>query len=282
MSTSAIGEVALEAQHLVREFPSSGFRRGVPHRAVDDVSFVLRAGQITSLVGESGSGKSTIALMLSMLLRPSSGAVNIHGEQVRVRSDRDLRRYSSNVQLILQDPYSSLNPAHSVRYILTRALRLHHKAPARGNIDPDIADLLSRVNLVPASSYLERFPHELSGGERQRVSIARALAAKPLILIADEPVSMLDVSIRLDLLRLLARLVADDHMAMLYITHDLATAREFTQQMLVIHKGAIVEEGPSDEVIANPTDSYTRALLAAIPNADRRRQNMSLYTQRLP
>lgn len=270
-------EVVLQARHLVKDFHSTGLRRRTPHRAVADVSFTLRRGQITSLVGESGSGKSTIALMMAMLVKPSSGEVLIRGDQVRVRSDADIRRYSSTVQLILQDPYSSLNPAHTVRYILTRALLLHGNAPAKSTVDEQIGELLARVNLAPAQPYLDRYPHELSGGERQRISIARALAAKPQVLIADEPVSMLDVSIRLDILRLLARLVTDEDIAMLYITHDLATAHEFTDQMLVINKGVIVEEGPSDDVITTPKHAYTSALLAAIPNADRRQRDRSIY-----
>ncbi len=261
----------LEAANLTKQFDTRGFRVSPAVKAVDDVSFTLRAGQITGLVGESGSGKSTVARMVAQLMRPTSGEISLDGAPAAVRNSRDLRRYCSSVQLVLQDPYASLNPSHTVRHHLERALRLHHKVPRHGNVDEQISELLARVSLEPGERYLGKYPHELSGGERQRVSIARSLAPGPRVLIADEPVSMLDVSIRLGVLRLIERLKDEDDLAVLYITHDLLTAREFTQDMLVMHRGKVVERGISRDVIANPQAEYTRTLLAAIPNPNRAR-----------
>lgn len=263
--------VVLQASNLTKQFDTHGLRGSPAVKAVDDVSFALKAGQITGLVGESGSGKSTVARMVAQLIRPTSGEISLDGAPTSVRSSRELRRYCSSVQLVLQDPYASLNPSHTVRHHLERALRLHHKVPQRGNVDAQISELLARVSLEPGERYLGKYPHELSGGERQRVSIARSLAPGPRVLIADEPVSMLDVSIRLGVLRLIERLKDEDDLAVLYITHDLLTAREFTQDMLVMHQGKVVERGNSREVIANPRAEYTRMLLAAIPNPNRAR-----------
>lgn len=262
----------LAVSNLAKQFHTRGLRGAQPVKAVDDVSFTLRAGNTTGLVGESGSGKSTVARMVAQLMRPTSGVIALDGVPVSVRNSSELRQYCAKVQLVLQDPYASLNPSHTVRHHLERALKLHHKVPRYGNVDEQICELLARVSLVPGERYLGKYPHELSGGERQRVSIARSLAPGPRVLIADEPVSMLDVSIRLDVLKLIERLKGEDDLAVLYITHDLLTAREFTQDMLVMHRGRVVERGESREIISNPRHEYTRALLAAIPNPSRARQ----------
>ena len=236
--------------------------------AVNRVSFDLSPGEITSLVGASGSGKSTIALIIAQLIRQTSGTVSIDGAPVHVRGNRDRIRYSKSVQMVLQDPYASLNPSHTVRYILGRSLRIHGAAPTRGDIDGEISALLTRVNLADGERYLDRYPHQLSGGERQRVAIARSLAAKPRVLIADEPVSMLDVSIRLDVLRLLRDLTDAYGIAMLYITHDLATVSEFSRHALVLHNGVVVEHGRTADIVRSPSDPYTARLLDSIPRID--------------
>lgn len=228
-------------------------------RAVDDVSFTLTAGRTVALVGESGSGKSTIARMIARLTRPTSGEIVLTGpggEQVPRRSYRD------HVQMIFQDPFASLNPFHTVEHHLARALRLHGRSRA------EVPLLLERVSLTP--DFARRRPHELSGGQRQRVVIARALAPGAKVIIADEPVSMLDVSIRLGVLKLLARLQREENLAVLYITHDLATARHFSDEVLVMYRGRIVERGPSDDVLVRPEAPYTRLLAAAAPDPEAR------------
>jgi peptide/nickel transport system ATP-binding protein len=179
-----------------------------------------------------------------------------------------LRTYRRHVQLVLQDPFSSLNPVHDVRYHLARPLRIFSHAQSRNQETEQILSLLNRVNLSPAEQFIQKFPHQLSGGQRQRVAIARALAVQPVVLLADEPVSMLDVSIRLDILNLLLRLKDEERLALLFITHDIASARYFAEDTLVMYAGQMVEGGPSDEVIQRPMHPYTQLLISAVPNTD--------------
>lgn len=260
-----MAEAVLEAHELVKEFRGRRTRvgRAPSVRAVDGVSLSLQPGRVTALVGESGSGKSTVARLLSQLYPPTSGRVLLDGNPVRALRGAAFRRYTDDVQLILQDPFSSLNPVHTVRYTLTRSLRLHGQSPT------ELPHLLERVNLSPALA--DRFPHQLSGGQRQRVAIARALAARPRVLLADEPVSMLDVSIRLGMLRLLGRLTSEDNLAVLYITHDIASARYFAQEILVMYAGQLVERGPAESVTQHPVHPYTQMLIEAAPDPDRPR-----------
>ena len=180
-----------------------------------------------------------------------------------------MRQYRRHVQLIFQDPFSSLNPVHTVKYHLRRPLRIHGHARTSAEADEQIKVLLERVNLTPAAQYMSKYPHQLSGGQRQRVAIARALAAQPEVLLADEPVSMLDVSIRLDVLNLLLRLKEEDRLALLYITHDIASARYFADETLVMYAGQMVEGGPSEAVTQTPKHPYTQLLLQAAPDPDR-------------
>jgi peptide/nickel transport system ATP-binding protein len=234
--------------------------------AVDDVSFELRPGTITALVGESGSGKSTVARLLARLYEPSAGAVLFEGGDVSsVRRRRDVVRYRSQVQMIFQDPFASLNPVKTVRHHIERPLRIHHVA-SRGRIDETIHDLLRTVGLVPPEEIAEKYPHELSGGQRQRVAIARALAVQPKVVLADEPISMLDVSIRIGILNLMAKLKEERGIAFLYVTHDLGSARYLADDILVMYAGQIVEAGPIEQVLAAPLHPYTRLLLAAVPD----------------
>ncbi len=256
----------LSVSGLTKDFPLRDHGRRRRLRAVDDVSFTLRSGHTVALVGESGSGKSTIARMLARLTRPTAGEIRLDGEPVQT-GPRAVRRYRGEVQMIFQDPFSSLNPTHSVEYHLRRPLHLHGAARGR-DLRAAVHALLERVNLTPADQFAHKFPHELSGGQRQRVAIARALAPRPRVLLADEPVSMLDVSIRLEILQLIDRLKQEEDLAVLYVTHDLATARHFASTVMVMYRGQIVESGPSDEVILSSGHPYTRLLASAAPDPD--------------
>ncbi|MFF2495530.1 ABC transporter ATP-binding protein [Agromyces sp. NPDC058064] len=253
----------LEFRHVTKRYRVRGAGRML---ALDDVDFTLRSGQTLALVGQSGSGKSTIAKIITQLERQSEGQVLLD-EQPIPRSGRALRRYRAQVRMVFQDPFASLNPYHTIRHHLERPLRLDKVVP-RDEVDAEVHRLLERVRL-DAARVIDRRPHELSGGQRQRVAIARALASRPSLLVADEPVSMLDVSIRLGVLNLLAELQRESQLGVLYITHDLATARHFSDEIMVLHHGRVVERGPADDVILRPTQEYTRALRDASPDPDR-------------
>ncbi|SDS55903.1 ABC transporter ATP-binding protein [Microterricola viridarii] len=234
--------------------------------ALDDVSFTLRSGQTLALVGQSGSGKSTIAKILTQLERASSGQILLDGKPIP-RGGRALRSYRQQVRMVFQDPFASLNPYHTIRHHIERPLLLDKVVP-RADVEDEVLRLLERVRLDPEQT-IDRRPHELSGGQRQRVAIARALASRPSLLIADEPVSMLDVSIRLGVLNLLADLQRESNLGVLYITHDLATARHFSDEIMVLNHGVVVERGPADDVILHPQNEYTRALRDASPDPEK-------------
>ncbi|WNV88162.1 ATP-binding cassette domain-containing protein [Umezawaea sp. Da 62-37] len=255
----------LEARDLVKDFSVRNGLRRTSLRAVDRVSFTLEPGRTVALVGESGSGKSTIAKMIARLEKPSGGTITVAGPDGTKVPDRD---YRHRVQMVFQDPFASLNPFHTVEHHLARPLRLHGRAHGAEETARLVSELLERVTLPAA--FASRRPHELSGGQRQRVAIARALAPGAEIVVADEPVSMLDVSIRLGILKLLARLQKEENLAVLYITHDLATARHFSDEILVLYRGRVVERGPSDKVILDPRHPYTKLLAAASPDPDAR------------
>ena len=259
------GELAMEAVMLNKNF---SIGRGDVLRAVRDVSFNLYRGAVVALVGESGSGKSTVAKLLAGQERLSSGSVTLHGHPVNVASRRAFRRYKSEVQLVFQDPFSSLNPVHTVRYHLERPVRLHQGKKSHAEVDAEVVALMEQVRLTPAQQFLAKYPHELSGGQRQRVSFARALAARPSVLLADEPVSMLDVSIRLEMLSLLDDLRTRFHLALLYITHDIASARYFADEVIVMYAGEVVERGPAEEVTQQPAHPYTQLLVSSAPDPD--------------
>jgi peptide/nickel transport system ATP-binding protein len=238
--------------------------RRVPVHAVEKVSVRLDAGKVTAVVGESGSGKTTVARLLARIIKPDSGDVFLDGKPApRGRP----RSYAAQVQMVFQDPFASLNPVHRIRHHLVRPLQIHHLA--HGDVDLVVSDLLRRVALKPASNFTAKFPHELSGGQRQRVAIARALAVSPRVLIADEPVSMLDVSIRLGVLNLLAELRDEERLAILYITHDIASARYLADTIIVMYAGQLVEAAPSVSLTDNPAHPYTQLLLSAAPDPDR-------------
>ncbi|QNO38497.1 ABC transporter ATP-binding protein [Protaetiibacter sp. SSC-01] len=253
----------LEFDHVTKIYNVRGAGQ---MKALDDVSFTLESGRTLGLVGQSGSGKSTIAKILTQLETPTTGRVLLDGAPIP-RRGKALRRYRQQLRMVFQDPFASLNPYHSIRYHLERPLRLDAVVP-RDQVETEVRRLLERVRL-DADAVIERRPHELSGGQRQRVAIARALASRPRLLVADEPVSMLDVSIRLGVLRLLAELQREEGLGVLYITHDLATARHFSDDIMVLNQGRVVEHGPADDVILNPQDPYTRELRAASPDPER-------------
>ncbi|CAM3177468.1 ABC transporter ATP-binding protein [Stackebrandtia soli] len=259
----------LRAVGLAKSFVVRGARgRRAVVRAVDDVSLDLHRGRVLALVGESGSGKSTVARLLAQLYPSTRGEVVLRGEAVRVRGGRRFRRYCRSVQMIFQDPFASLNPIHTIGYTLRRAIRIHHPKANRAQREAMLTGLLEQVHLTPASRYVDKFPHELSGGQRQRVAIARALGARPEVLLADEPVSMLDVSIRLGVLNLLQELKDELSLAILYITHDIASARYFADETIVMYAGRIVEHGDSERVTQAPAHPYTRLLVASAPDPD--------------
>ncbi len=272
---SVSGTPILEALHLRKEFPLRKVRLFGAARAVyavEDFSLALYSGRATALVGESGSGKTTAARILAGMYKPTSGSMRFHSKQVDTWRSSVLRSFRRQVQLIFQDPFSSLNPVHSVHYHLSRPLRVHSHVHNAAEERQRILGLLERVSLTPAEQFMHKYPHQLSGGQRQRVAIARALAVQPEVLLADEPVSMLDVSIRLDVLNLLLRLKDEERLAFLFITHDIASARYFAEDTLVMYAGQTVEGGPSDEVIQQPRHPYTQLLLSAAPDPDRMKE----------
>jgi peptide/nickel transport system ATP-binding protein len=234
-------------------------------RVVDDVSLQISAGEAVALVGESGSGKSTIARLLARLVEPDAGEVRLDGVDVLEREPRGPSlAYRSQLQLIFQDPFASLNALHPVRHHLVRPLLRHGRVP-KAQVEARALELLTMVGLSPAADFLDAYPTELSGGQRQRVAIARALAVEPRVLMADEPTSMLDASVRMGVLGVLQGLVRDRRIALLLITHDLATARLLCDRVVVLFGGAIVEDGPAEAILGAPSHPYTQALLAALP-----------------
>jgi peptide/nickel transport system ATP-binding protein len=234
-----------------------------PLTAVDDVSFTLEPGAAVGLVGASGSGKSTIAKMVTASEKPTTGTISFGDLRVDRLRGRPLREFHGNVQMVFQDPYGALNPLHTVAYTVSRPLQnyLGLSASAARN---RVHELLDTVGLTPTEQYAAKLPHQLSGGQRQRVVIARALACDPQLIVADEPVSMLDVSLRAGVLRLLEKLRRDRGLSLLYITHDLLSARVVTDQILVLNKGRVVERGDTKQVLQHPQDEYTVALLDAV------------------
>jgi peptide/nickel transport system ATP-binding protein len=258
----------ITVDHLVKTYPAP--RRGEdPVRAVRDVSFTLEPGQSLALVGQSGSGKSTIAKLLTGVEKPSSGTVRFGDLDVAKLGRRGMRDLRSEVQMVFQDPYSALNPLHTVEYTLTRPV-VNYTGLRGKDARRRVLELLETVGLTPVEQFAQKLPHQLSGGQRQRVVIARALASDPQVIIADEPVSMLDVTLRAGVLALLEDLREQWGVSLLYITHDLLSARLITDDIMVLHDGAVVERGRTADVLQHPQDDYTVALLDAVPNPRRR------------
>jgi len=265
------GEPLLEVTDLVKHFP---VKRGIlidrevdRIRAVDGISFAIPRGQTLGLVGESGSGKSTACRAVLQLTTPTSGSVRFEGEEIAGLSRRRMRPLRREMQMIFQDPYASLNPRKRIGQIVGDPLR-RQKVASGKELQKRVRELLERVGL--SAEHYDRYPHEFSGGQRQRVGIARALALQPKLVIADEPVSALDVSIRAQIVNLLDDLQDEFGLTYLFVAHDIGVVRHISDRIAVMHNGKIVEEGTADQVCEHPEDAYTKKLLAAVPIPDPR------------
>lgn len=235
-------------------------------RAVDDVSFDIAEGEVLGLVGESGCGKSTTGRMLVGLDEPTRGSISFDRDDATTLRQTDRKAFHRRAQMIFQDPYGSLNPQHTIGEIVTRPL-VYQGESDTARLREIAADILQQVGLAPAEHFIDKFPHQISGGQRQRVCIARAIVLEPTFLVADEPISMLDVSIKWGIIRLLKRLVRERGISLLYITHDLATVGAICDRIAIMYLGRIVETGPVTEVLQAPRHPYTAALVSAVPNA---------------
>ena len=267
------GSPLLDVRDLVVHYPLPRGLAGTMARreerfvkAVDGVSLSVAAGELVALVGESGCGKTTTAQAIMRMLVPRAGSVEIDGRDIAPLSERDLRPLRREAQIVFQDPYESLDPRYRVRDTVAEPLVIHGIG-SREERRERVHEALERAGLSPAELFLDRFPHELSGGQRQRVAIAAALVLGPKLLVADEPVSMLDVSVRAGILDLLDGLRRGG-LGILMITHDLSTATHYADRILVMYLGRIVEEGPAREVVANPRHPYTQALISVVPRRD--------------
>ncbi len=259
-----MSDVVLEARHLIKHFAA----RGGAVRAVDDVSLTLRRGETLGVVGESGCGKSTLAKMLVGLERPTSGSITVRGQEMTRLRGAALRRARRNIQMVLQDPYTSLNPRMTVGDIIREPFEIHPDVVPRQHRLRAVQELLDVVGLNP--DHLNRYPHQFSGGQRQRIGIARALALRPEIIICDEPVSALDVSIQAQVINLLAALQREFGLSYLFIAHDLSVVRHISDRIAVMYLGKVVETGSDVAIYDQPTHPYTQALLSAVPSADPR------------
>jgi oligopeptide transport system ATP-binding protein len=265
-----MNEVMLRATNIKMHFPISKgllFKKQVGAvKAVDGVSLELRRGETLGLVGESGCGKSTLGRCLIRLYNPTAGSIEIAGKDITTLNGSDLRAERSQFQMIFQDPYASLNPRMTVFDIIAEPIKTHGIAPHKDELRQMVNDLMLKVGLSPR--FVRKYPHEFSGGQRQRIAVARALAVRPKIIVCDEPVSALDVSIQAQILNLLKDLQAELQISYIFIAHDLAAVKHISDRIAVMYLGKIVEQAPRDELFANPQHPYTRALLSAIPVAD--------------
>jgi len=264
-------EVLVGVQNLKKYFPiKMGFFKTLTAkenpvvRAVDDVSFNIRKKEIFGLVGESGSGKTTLGRLILRLIEPTEGKIFFKGADITTIPENDMRKLRFEMQIIFQDPYDSLNPRMSVYDIIVEPLELQKVVDSQKEMKNRLIETLEEVGLTPPETFLYRFPHELSGGQRQRVAVARAFALRPEFVVADEPVSMLDASVRGEVLKLMLKILEKYGSTFLYITHDLALSRVICDRIAVMYFGKIVEMGPTDKIISHPANPYTKALLSAV------------------
>ncbi|MCR9136625.1 MAG: ABC transporter ATP-binding protein [Alphaproteobacteria bacterium] len=272
---SEAAEIIVE--DLVIDFPVGGglFKKNYL-RASSEVSLTLRSGEALAIVGESGSGKSTCARAICRIYPPTSGKITVDGEEITSPAFKwSQRDYAAKVQMIFQDPFGSLNPVHTIRHHMARPIRIHNPGLTGDQVEELTISSLERVGLSPAKQTADKFPYELSGGQRQRVAIARAVAVGAQFILADEPISMLDVSIRLGILNLMDDMKKDG-IGFMYITHDIATARYFAERTAVMYVGHMVEWGESDSVTQNPKHPYTQLLISAVPEAGVRKDRESM------
>jgi len=237
-------------------------------KAVDDVSFKIEKGRVFVLAGGSGSGKTTLARLILRAIEPDSGSIIFDGEDITKNTDKKLREVRTNVQMIHQDPFTSLNPRMKIMDIVMEPLNIHNKQNPKCERKEKVLRSLENVRLEPSGDIAEKFPHMLSGGQRQRVALARSLVLKPKLVIADEPVSNLDVSVRAEILDLMKTLKDRFQISYLYITHDLSTSRYIGDEIAIMYEGKIVEIGPIDRVLLNPLHPYTQAIIDAVPEPD--------------
>jgi len=264
--TTPSKEVVLEVRNLTKYFPIGNALRLKHVHALNDASFVIRRGEIVALVGESGSGKSTTARLITRLIEPTRGEILLHGRNMlKDEPHGPSLLYRKAIQMIFQDPYGSLNPARTIGFHVERPIRIHKK---QVHALESVHELLSSVGLIPADEFAQKYPYQLSGGQRQRVAVARALAVEPEIILADEPISMLDVSIRMGVLNLIEQLKEERGIGFLYITHDLASARYIGDRTIVMYAGHMLEGAESTELMDQPAHPYTQLLLSAVPNPE--------------
>ncbi len=262
MSALESKDVILELRDLRKQFLVHHGKTKV--NAVDGVSFQLRRGEILGLVGESGCGKTTTGKLIMRLIEPSSGSILVDGEETRAETREEDIAYRRRVQMIFQDPYASMNPHFKVKDVLEEPLLIHKIGETRSERLQMVAEVMKMVKMTPVEDYMERHPHMLSGGQRQRIATARTLVLRPQIIVADEPVSMIDLSTRAEILHLMKTIQQDMELSFVYITHDISTARYFTDRIAVMYLGRIVEIGSQDDLIDNPRHPYTKALIEAV------------------
>ena len=268
--SKAFGELLIEGNNLIKDFPvSSNALKNPMMRAINDVSFKMYKSRGLAVVGESGSGKSTTAKMIAKMYAPTGGVIQYKGRDIQdIVKKNDLMKYREGVQMVWQDPFGSLNPTHDIFHHIARPLLIHKKVTP-GNqkeLEDRVHDLLEQVGLIPPKETAAKFPHQLSGGQRQRVNLARNIAVGAEVVLADEPTSMLDVSIRAGVLNLMEEMKFEKEMSLLYITHDIATARYIAEDLAVMYVGHMVEWGDTDEIIHDPQHPYTQLLVSAVPD----------------